>query len=71
MSSFKVDEDTPTSAGCGIVVMPSRSGDTSSMLPRVAGRVVHLGDDVNSIPRVPLPGRYTEGAAINVKPQSR
>ena len=36
-----------------------------SMPPRVAGLVVHLGDDVDSTPRVSLPGRYTEGQEIS------
>ena len=65
MSSSKVDEDAPASAGCGIVVVPSWSGNTVSMPPRVAGLVVHLGDDVDSTPRVSLPGRYTEGQEIS------
>jgi hypothetical protein len=65
ISSSKVDEDAPASAGCGIVVVPSWSGNTVSMPPRVAGLVVHLGDDVDSTPRVSLPGRYTEGQEIS------
>jgi len=48
MSSSKVDEDAPASAGCGIMVVPSWSGNTVSMPPRVAGLVVHLGDGVDS-----------------------
>ena len=50
MSSSKVGEDTPASAGCGIVVVPLWSGNTGSMPPRVAGMVVHLRDDVDSTP---------------------
>jgi hypothetical protein len=59
MSSSKVDEDAPASAGCGIMVVPSWSGNTVSMPPRVAGLVVQLGDHMDSTPRVSLPGKRT------------
>jgi hypothetical protein len=45
--------------------VPSLSGDTRSTPQRVAGLVVHLGDDVDSTPRVSLPGRYTEEQEIS------